>query len=111
MNTVIGSLPKHQYVWVDSRFTHKDPVGFVPAVWFGLVSHPGRMWGCNVLHENGAIYRNVPLHALAHVQHPWEDRDWTERHAQRWNCYGTGWTSTGYPRCACFRKSFGGIGS
>ena len=44
MNTVIGSLPKHQYVWVDSRFTHKDPVGFVPAVWFGLVSHPGRTW-------------------------------------------------------------------
>ena len=96
MNTLIGSLPKHQYVWVNSRFTHKDPIGFVPAVWFGLVSHPGRMWGCNVMYENGAIYRNVPLHALAHIQHPWEDRDWTERHAQQWNCYGTGWTSTEY---------------
>ena len=96
MNSLIGSLPKHQYVWVDTRFTHREPIGFLPAVWFGLVSHPGRMWGCNVLYENGAIYRNVPLHALANIPNPPENSPWTERNAQQWNCYGTGWSATEY---------------
>jgi hypothetical protein len=94
MNTFLGSLPKHQYVWVDTTFTHREPVGFAPAVWFGLVSHPGRMWGCNVLYENGAIYRNLPLHALAH--RPDADKDWCAELSQRWNCYGTGWSATEY---------------
>lgn len=94
MNTIIGSLPKHAYVFVDTRFTHREPVGFIPAVWFGLVSFPGRTWGCNVLYENGAIYRNVPLHALAHRDHP--EPEWTEQLAQNWNCYGIGWTATEY---------------
>lgn len=102
MNTFLGPLPKHQYVWVDTTFTHREPVGFVPAVWFGLVSHPARMWGCNVLLENGAIYRNLPLHALGH--RPLPEKDWDEMQAQRWNCYGTGWSATEYPYlkdCKC----------
>ena len=94
MNTFLGSLPKHQYVWVDTRFTHREPIGFIPAVWFGLVSHPGRMWGCNVMFENGAIYRNLPLHALANRPDP--EKNWDEPLAQRWNCYGTGWSATEY---------------
>jgi hypothetical protein len=94
MNTFLGPLPKHQYVWVDTKFTHKEPVGFIPAVWFGLVSHPGRMWGCNVMFENGAIYRNLPLHALANRPDP--VMDWDEGLSQRWNCYGTGWSATEY---------------
>lgn len=94
MNTFLGSLPKHQYVFVDTRFTHRKPVGFVPAVWFGLTSHPGRMWGCNVLFENGAIYRNLPLHALAHK--PNADVDWRPEFSQRWNCYGFDWSATEY---------------
>ncbi len=94
MNTLIGSLPKHQYVWVDSSFTHKAAIGFVPAVWFGLVSHPGRMWGCNVMLESGAIYRNLPLHALAHTVNP--DKYWDAMQAQRWDCYGYGWSATEY---------------
>ena len=61
---VIGAIP-HRYVWVDSQFTHLVPCGFIRAVWFGLVSIPSRMWGCNVVLESGAIYRNLPLHALA----------------------------------------------
>jgi hypothetical protein len=97
MNTLIGPLPKHQYVWVDTNFTHRDPVGFIPAVWFGLVSHPGRMWGCNIIYENGAIYRNVPLHALAHLGSPTGSvRDWTPQQAEQWNCYGYGWSATEY---------------
>jgi hypothetical protein len=95
MNSVIGSLPKHQYVWVDSTFTHKEYQGFVPAVWFGLVSLQGRMWGCNVLFENGAIYRSIPIHALAHEQNP-SNLNWEASKAQRWDCYGTGWSTTEY---------------
>jgi hypothetical protein len=94
MNTLIGSLPKHQYVWADSSFTHRAAIGFIPAVWFGLVSHPGRMWGCNVMLESGAVYRGLPLHALAHDRYP-ED-GWQPEHAQQWDCYGYGWTATEY---------------
>lgn len=57
MYTFAGELPRHQYVWVDSRFTHTKPQGFVPAVWFALTSTPSRMWGCSVMLESGAIYR------------------------------------------------------
>lgn len=81
-----ASLPKHQYVLVDSRFTHKDAIGLVPAVWFGIASIPGRVWGCHVLLENGAVYRNLPPHALAfkHVN----DTTWGVEDGQLWDCYG-----------------------
>ena len=95
MNSVIGSLPKHQYVLVDTSFTHKPPAhGWAPAVWFGLVSLPGRMWGCNVLFENGALYRGLPLHALGHGLNP--VKDWNAGRAQRWDCYGTDWSGHEY---------------
>lgn len=96
MHTSIGSLPKHQYVFVDTKFTLRRSEGFMPAVWFGLVSHPGRVWGCNLLLENGAIYRNVPLHALAHTEPKKCDRDWPAGKAQHWDCYGYGWTASEY---------------
>ena len=63
--SLVGELPRHQYVFVDSNYTHKKYEGFIPAVWFGLVSYPARMWGCTVMFENGAIYRNIPLNALS----------------------------------------------
>lgn len=94
MNTFLGSLPKHLYVLVDTEFTHRESVGFMPAVWFGLTSHPGRMWGCNVMFENGAIYRNLPLHALAHRADA--EKNWSKQCAQRWNCYGHDWSATDY---------------
>ena len=87
ISTVTGQLPRHQYVWIDTTFTHKEPHGFIPAVWFGLVSMPGRTWGCTVMLECGAIYRNIPPHAISFSQTP-KEAVWTEKDAQRWDCYG-----------------------
>ena len=87
ISTVTGQLPRHQYIWVDTNFTHKKPHGFIPAVWFGLVSMPARTWGCTVLLECGAIYRNLPPHAISFAEVP-KEKQWTERDAQRWDCYG-----------------------
>lgn len=84
-NSLAGELPTHIYCLVDTQFTHKKPLGYTPAVWFGLVSHPWRMWGCNVLLECGAIYRNLPPHALAFNPKP---APWKPHEAQVWNCYG-----------------------
>lgn len=85
--TQIGSLPKHQYVWVNNKFT-RDSDGWEPGVWFGLVSVPGRAWGCHVLLECGAVYRNLPLHALSFKgQEPWSLDD-----SQTWNCYSERFT-------------------
>ena len=93
---LIGQLPHHQYVHVDTAFTHKAPeVSSTPAVWFGLVSYPGRAWGCTVLLESGAVYRNLPLHALAHTPNGLRLR-WGVRQAQHWDCYGTGFTTLCY---------------
>ncbi len=96
MYDLIGQLPHHQYVYVDTTFTHKQPDSpSIPAIWFGLVSFPGRAWGCNVLLETGAVYRNLPLHALAHTAEalslPWEARN-----AQHWDCYGSRFTTLCY---------------
>lgn len=46
------------------------------------------MWGANVLLECGAIYRNIPLHQIAHKHQQWQDVIWTPGDAQTWNCYG-----------------------
>lgn len=81
-----GSLPHHQYVWVDKTFIRRDAGGFEPAVWFGVYAHPGRMWGCHLMLECGAVYRGVPPHALAFAANP--DPCWTEKDAQLWDCYG-----------------------
>ena len=96
MYELIGQLPQHQYVHVDTAFTHRKPeMSSMPAMWFGLVSYSGRAWGCNVLLENGAIYRNLPLHALAStvpaLSIPWRPRD-----AQHWDCYSTAFTTLSY---------------
>jgi len=93
-STLVGELPRHLYVFVDSAFTHQTNVGFVPAAWFGLVSYPGRTWGCTVMLECGAIYRNIPSHAIAFDRDP--DPVWTERDAQAWDCYGTDFTALEY---------------
>lgn len=94
MYSKIGSLPKHRYVWVDTRFTHEEPCGFVRVNWFGLVAHPGRVWGCNVMFEFGGVYREIPPHALAFRPDP--QPDWSVSQAQLWDCYGEGWTAHEY---------------
>lgn len=107
MNTQIGSIPLHKYIFVDSRYTHEEPCGFVPAVWFGLVSIPGRAWGCNVMLECGAVYRSIPPHAIAFTQHP--EVDWKVDDAQMWDCYGYSWSAHQYTfltelRCKAYIK-------
>lgn len=93
-----GELPIHEYVWVDSSFlSHDYEVGehFQPAIWFGLNSKPGRMWGCHVLLECGAVYRNLPLHALASCSNP-KQREWSPQDSQLWDCYGERFSTIAY---------------
>ncbi len=94
MYTFAGELPRHQYVWVDSRFTHIKPQGFIPAVWFAITSTPARMWGCSVMLESGAIYRGLPLHALASRERPVDG--WGPRASQEWGCYGWQFSTIAY---------------
>ena len=95
MNTLIGSIPKHQYIWVDSSFTHEEPIGFVKAIWFGLVSFPNRTWGLNIMFENGAVYRSVPPHAISFSENP-KQKKWSANDAQMWDCYGYNWSALEY---------------
>jgi hypothetical protein len=96
MNSYTGPLPRHRYIWVDSAFTHREPtIGFIPAVWFALASWPGRAWGCTVVLECGACFRNLPPHALAFDPDP--APEWTLHDAQRWDCYGWRWAANAYP--------------
>jgi hypothetical protein len=87
--TASGSLPTHQYVWVDSSYIRNEAKGYERAVWFGLNSHPGRAWGCHVMLECGAVYRNLPPNAIAFSENPKIPTDgWHVTDAQVWNCYG-----------------------
>lgn len=92
-HTLIGQLPRHVYCFVDSAFTHAESKGFTPAVWFGLVSYPGRMFGCTVMLECGAVYRNLPPHAIAFEEKP---QPWDRVHSQHWDCYGWDFTAIEY---------------
>jgi len=94
--SLIGPLPQHRYCWIDTTFTHAQPQTprWQPAVWFGLVSFPGRAWGCTVLLESGAVYRNIPPHALAFCADP---QPLTLREAQTWDCYHTDFSAVIYP--------------
>jgi len=90
-----GALPYHLDIYADSAFFMREAIGFVPVRWFGLVSKYGLAWGCNVLLENGAIYRNLPPHALAFTQCP--KLDWSIKDAQIWDCYGPQFSTLVYP--------------
>jgi len=80
-----GSMPNHKYIYVDRSFI-SDGVGFEEAIWFGLHSHPGRMWGCHLLLESGAFYRNVPPHAISFTKN--QNNQWRPGDSQIWDCYG-----------------------
>ena len=88
-----GQLPHHQYCWVDSSFMGLSE-GFLPCIWFGLTSIHGRMWGCTVLLECGAVYRSIPPHALAFSPTP--EPEWRPQQAQRWDCYGSDFSTIEY---------------
>jgi hypothetical protein len=108
--SLVGELPRHIYCFVDSAFTHKEPCGFIPAVWFGLVSYPGRTWGCTVMLESGAIYRNISAHAIAFTPQP-ARFEWQPSDAQTWDCYGERFTTLEYKYLAglnCLAKTRNG---
>lgn len=89
--TKIGALQTHRYIWVDSAYTHEEPVGFVEAMWVGLTSIPGRAWGINViLRDGGALYRNIPPHAVSFTADP--GQEWHISDAQLWDCYSYDFT-------------------
>ena len=92
LHTGAGPLPRHTYCYVEPHtFGNAE---WLRVAWFGLVSHPGRTWGCHVMLECGAVYRNVPFHKLAHkpTGTPWDPSD-----AQTWDCYGIHFSATEYP--------------
>ena len=88
-----GPLPRHTYCFVQPNTFGNDK--WERVAWFGLVSHPGRTWGCHVLLECGAVYRNVPLHRLAHS--PTCENVWKTDDAQTWDCYGHHFSVVEYP--------------
>lgn len=95
MNYFTGPIPTHLYIFVDSAFICKSPRGFLPAVWFAMSSFPSRAWGLTVMLECGAVYRNVPPHAIVFTDTK-RPAPWSLRQAQRWNCYGIGWYAQEY---------------
>ena len=87
-----GPLPRHRYCFVEpNTFGNED---WLRVAWFGLVSHPGRTWGCHVMLECGAVYRNVPLQRLSHKT---TDKLWSTDQAQTWDCYGHDFSVVEYP--------------
>lgn len=98
-----GNLPFHMDIYADTAFFSKTPSGFVPVRWFGLSSFPGRVWGCHVLLESGAVYRNLPPHALAFRSDPQEK--WGHRNAQVWDCYGPQFSLIAYEALADLKCS------
>ena len=91
MNTKIGALPTHRYIWVDSKYTHQNPAGPVEAMWVGLTSIPARTWGINViLREGGALYRNIPPNAVRFKEQA--KKNWRIEESQLWNCYSYNFT-------------------
>jgi len=84
--THASNIPRHLYVFVDRRIiSGGKESGWEPAVWFGLSSVPHRAWALTVMLKCGAVYRGLPLSAIATntSPDPWELAD-----AQRWDCFG-----------------------
>ena len=80
------SLPKHRYVYVyDALVLNSPEGGFIPAVWFGISSHPGRAIGCHVMLESGAVIVDLPPHALFHTRQP---HYVPAKPRQTWDCFG-----------------------
>ena len=100
-----GSIPgTHREIWVDSAFTHSRENVFLRAQWFGIEAHVGRVYEAHcllLLPEGGAVYRGLPLHALAHNENC--EKDWTEQEAQLWDCYSWHFATPSYPYLAGLR--------
>jgi len=82
-----GDIPTHQYCYVEQKYiTGGGLQGTEPCVWFGIVAYTGRVWGCQLMLKSGAVYREVPLHALTFNTDPFNG--WLASYAQHWDCYG-----------------------
>ena len=90
-----GALPAHQYVWVQPNALGEHD--WLQGVWFGITCYPGRAFGCHVLLECGAVYRNVPLHMVASRN---TAAPWTPAEAQTWDAYGYQFSMLEYPYLA-----------
>lgn len=81
-------LPRHRYVYVIEAAVMqggaKDKL--IPAVWWGVSATPGRMFGCHVLLESGAMVADLPLHTIRHKADA--TQRWYCEQAQRWDSYG-----------------------
>lgn len=85
-----GSLITSKFIWVDTNYTHEEPIGWAEAQWVQICSIPDRAWGLNVIfREGGMLYRNVP---------PWAISFWPDgssllpEESQMWNCYSDQFT-------------------
>src|SRR5262245_58577858 len=91
MAELFTSLPRQQYCHVDRRYLSSgSKVGLEACMWMGLTSIPGRAWGLTVLLGSGALYSNVPPHAL-YFSVPggdFSETNWRLEQAQRWDCFG-----------------------
>jgi hypothetical protein len=100
----IGYPPYHFYCWVDTQFTHSISKKFQPAMVVGLTSIPGRTWGFSVIFsEGGAMYRQIPPHALAFCSNP--KPNWSLDQSQLWNCYSDSFTVVHNPILKGMRMS------
>lgn len=90
--THAGALITHQYVWIEPDAIGKH--GWLRGVWFGITCFPGRAFGCHILLENGAVYRNVPLHQISAVEGA---PTWSASQAQTWDAYGYQFSIIEYP--------------
>lgn len=97
MHHLAGPIPLHHYCFVEGPYVGYEQ-SYIPSVWFGLVSFPGRLWGATCMLECGAVYRNIPLHKLATRTD--DVLAITARHAATWDCYGYAWSATIYPYLA-----------
>ena len=82
-----GSLPNHIYCWVESYFVRKDTKRgiFEPCIWFALRAKAEQSWMCHVMLECGAVYRDLPPHAISFSETP--EKDWNLKDTALWDCY------------------------
>jgi hypothetical protein len=84
-------LPVHQYVTVSPGLIHDE---VQRGAWFAVQPNMGGVWGGHVLLESGALFRNIPLHAL--VIGPDDSPTQRPEDLQLWDCYAEEATAIEY---------------
>lgn len=97
-----GSCPQLR-VLVRSEFLHdmaEGPRSLIGADVVGLKSIPGRALGFHVLLRNGAVFWDLPVHAIC--WHPEAKRMFLQQH-QLWDCFSYHFTAHRFARLADLR--------